>query len=213
MKCDGSPQLCLKWGARSYFGRVLLPEGVNLTGYASGSAQTCTEENYRWSTHGPTFEPEDYWDAWHRPNAFHLRVEEGYTCNPSANPPVQRVGPCKPQNITGMWKYWFSQQEGDSFERIIQIGMETTETTTQQSSFTESLKEQLKIGFKIMGVGSDFTVSSQETWSTLESVSDAVSRSSSETQKRTLTGAGSYWQFVIDTTNTPWCNEPEHRIW
>lgn len=211
MHCNGGPDLCLKDGLYAYCGRLLIPQGVKIYGYNSWS---CDDNSFWFQTQGPTSQPEVHWDndVNRRVPSFTLALEEGYTCSASARPPVQRSQPCKPQNITGQWKYWFSQQGGDSFDQIFKVGMETTETTNDQHSFTVGLKEEISGGFQAKVAKGSVTFSSEQSWSTLHSVSDALTHSIDQTQQKTLTGTGTYWQFVVDTTNTQSCNEAEHSI-
>jgi len=108
MHCDGSPDLCLKWGFGAYAGRALLPAGVRLSGWGGWS---CAGKHH-FSTSGPTPQPYDFWDWWSRVGAFKLSLIDGYTCSPGASSPVQPP-PCKPADITGRWRYWVFPAVGD----------------------------------------------------------------------------------------------------
>lgn len=207
MHCDGSPDHCLKWGKDAYFGRVILPEGVKLSGYGSWSCNGSP----RFNTQGPTAEAEDHWDYNWRVDAFSLALEEGFSCDASSNPPVQRNEPCKPEDVIGSWSYLgFDIQTGDTRQYTLQIGFDSTETTTDQNSFTSSLTTSVSSGLEVEGVGSDkVELSSSMSKTISHSVSEAVTQSTHQTWDVTLTRAGSYWQFLINASTTHGCNEKE----
>lgn len=216
MHCDGSPDLCLKWYWEAYAGRVVLPAGVRLSGWGSWS---CGGTN-RFSTSGPSQQPYDFWDWWWRVDAFKISLMDGYTCSPGASPPVQPSRPpCKPAEITGRWAYWFSQQSGTTTERSISIGLETTETVEDEQSYGMSFTHEVEEGVQVGGVevtggaGASLSVrlSAQQSATIRHLVSSALQRSRVETETKTLTGAGTYWQFIMYATNSDGCSSHTYR--
>jgi len=162
----------------------------------------------------------DFWDSWWRVNAFKLALEEGYDCMPNRSPPVQRkASTCTPDQIVGRWTYWLSQQSGDSTEHSIEVGLLTTETEQDTQTYTTSFGEKLTSGVTVGSAaapGGEGSFSAELSVSASRGISHLVAytlqKSKVETEKKVLTGAGTYWQFVMYATNSNSCHSHESQL-
>lgn len=208
MHCNGDPTLCLKWGRDAYAGRVVLPEGVEVFGWGSWSC----DGPFRFTKSGPTVEPYEFWDYSWRVDAFRIRLIDGYTCSPGAHPPVQikSSADCVPDEVIGRWTYWFSQQSGDTTKKSISIGLKTTQTEQDQQTYTSSLMGKVSFGVKVgsafaIGDSTNYELSAEQSVAIAHSTSSALEHHTVVTEEKTLTGAGTYWQFVMYVNNSGTC--------
>jgi len=89
MRCSGGTKdLCLKWGNDAYFGRLTVPEGVIVDCFGSWRCNSQPHSHDQ----GPE-ELKNHWDHQWREDAFIISFADGYTCDPTRHPPVQKTYP------------------------------------------------------------------------------------------------------------------------